>query len=182
MTAGLSFEDSATLNFTTTETFERLAEEFSRYTIPIGDYKFRDYGISYTSDRSRMIGGRINYRQGDFWNGTRRSIGGEVTLRPNYHWQIDTTFSRDDIKVLAGDFPTTLVGLKVLYAHSSRSFLNTFLQYNRERNQFSTNIRFNIIHHPLSDIFIVFNERRDTITGDVLDRGVVFKFTNLFNF
>ncbi len=182
LTAGLSFEDSATLNFTTTETFERLAEEFSRYTIPIGDYKFRDYGISYTSDRSRMIGGRINYRQGDFWNGTRRSIGGEVTLRPNYHWQIDTTFSRDDIKVLAGDFPTTLVGLKVLYAHSSRSFLNTFLQYNRERNQFSTNIRFNIIHHPLSDIFIVFNERRDTITGDVLDRGVVFKFTNLFNF
>ena len=49
-------------------------------------------------------------------------------------------------------------------------------------NQLSTNIRFNIIHHPLSDIFVVFNERRDTITGEVLDRGVVFKFTNLFNF
>ncbi len=70
----------------------------------------------------------------------------------------------------------------MLYAFSSRTFLNTFIQYNADRNQLSTNIRFNIIHHPLSDIFVVFNERRDTITGEVLDRGVVFKFTNLFNF
>ena len=82
----------------------------------------------------------------------------------------------------AGDFVTTLVGVKVLYAFTSRAFLNTFFQYNAERNQFSSNIRFNIIHHPLSDIFVVFNERRDTVTGEILDRGVVFKFTNLFNF
>ena len=182
LTAGLAFEDGASLNFTTTESFERLEAEFTRYSIPLGDYKFRDYAITYASDRSRKVGGRVNFRQGDFWNGTRKSVGGELTLRPDYHWQVDTTFSRDDIEVPAGSFPTTLVGLKILYAHSSRSFLNTFLQYNAERNQFSTNVRLNIIHHPLSEIFIVFNERRDTVTGEVVDRGVVFKFTNLFSF
>ena len=77
---------------------------------------------------------------------------------------------------------TTLVGVKVLYAFNSRAFLNTFVQYNAERNQFTINIRFNLIHRPLSDIFVVFNERRDTVTGNVLDRGVVIKFTNLFDF
>ena len=182
VTAGVVFENGASINFTTTESFERLNEEFSRYSIRVGDYAFRDYALSYTSDRSRKVGGTIRYDWGDFWNGTRRSIGGDVTFKPTYHWQIDTTFSRDDIEVPTGDFVTTLVGLKVLYARSSRSFLNAFLQYNAERNQFSTNIRFNLIHHPLSDIFIVFNERRDTVTGKVVDRGLVFKFTNLFNF
>ena len=182
MTLGVTFENSASMNFATTETFERLSEEFSRYSIPIGDYKFRNYSISYNSDRSRLVGGRINYNWGDFWNGTRRSIGGDVTLKPSYHWQIDTSYSRNDIQVPAGDFVTTLVGVKVLYAFNSRAFLNTFVQYNAERNQFTINIRFNLIHRPLSDIFVVFNERRDTVTGNVLDRGVVIKFTNLFDF
>ena len=179
---GITFENTSSLTFTTTETFERLESEFSRYSIPIGDYKYRNNSIAYSSDRSRVIGGRVSYGWGDFWNGTRRSLSGSVTLKPNYHWQIDTTYSRNDIKVPVGNFVTTLVGFKVLYAFSSRTFLNTFLQYNADRNQFSTNIRFNIIHHPLSDIYVVFNERRDTVTGEVLDRGVVFKFTNLFNF
>ena len=181
-TFGISFENSASLNFTTRETFERLGTEFLRYSIPVGDYKVRNYSVSYTSDRSRVVGGRISYNWGDFWNGTRRSTSGAVTLKPNHHWQIDTSFSRNDIEVPAGDFVTTLVGFKVLYAFSSRAFLNTFIQYNAERNQFTSNIRFNIIHHPLSDVYLVFNERRDTVTGEVLDRGVVFKFTNLFNF
>ena len=181
-TFGVSFENSSSLNFTTRETFERLDEEFRRYSIPEGDHKFRNYSVSYTSDRSRVVGGRISYNWGGFWTGTRRSIGGAVTLKPNYHWQIDTSLSRNDIEVPAGTFVTTLVGFKVLYAFSNRAFLNTFFQYNAERNQFSSNIRFNIIHHPLSDVYLVFNERRDTVTGEVLDRGVVFKFTNLFSF
>ena len=180
MNFGVNFTNGAVLNFNAGETFER--DEFNRYEVAFGDYKFRDYSVSYNSDRSRVIGGRINYSWGDFWSGTKRSIGGDVTLKPNYHWQIDTRFSRNDIKMPVGNFVTTLVSLKVLYAFTSRIFLNTFLQYNAERNDFSSNIRFNIIHHPLSDIYVVFNERRDTLTGEVLDRGIIFKFTNLFNF
>ncbi|MBI4474569.1 MAG: hypothetical protein HY646_18000, partial [Acidobacteria bacterium] len=178
----MEFENSATVGFSTTHTFERLKEVFARYRVPVGDYRFRDYTVSYNSDRSRVLGGRMNYTWGDFWNGTRRSVGGDITFKPNYHWQADLTWSRNDVKVAAGEYPTTLVGLKVLYAFTSRAFLNTFLQYNAERHQFSSNIRFNIIHRPLSDIYVVFNERRDTRTGQVLDRGVIFKFTNLFNF
>ena len=177
---GVNFIDGAALNFNAGETFER--DEFLRYDVPFGDYKFRDYSVSYNSNRSRRLGGRISYDWGDFWNGTRRSIGGDITFKPDYHWQFEATLSRNDIAMPAGDFVTTLVGLKVLYAFTSRAFLNTFLQYNAERNEFSSNIRFNLIHHPLSDIYLVFNERRDTLTGEVLDRGILFKFTNLFNF
>ena len=59
--------------------------------------------------------------------------------------------------------------------------LRNFIKTSASTNA-GSNIRFNIIHHPLSDVYLVFNERRVTVTGEVLDRGVVFKFTNLFNF
>jgi hypothetical protein len=178
----LEFANSASFAVSTTRTFERLRNPFVRYSIPVGDYEYREYSVSYNSDRSRLLGGRINYNWGEFWNGTRRAPGGDVTFKPNHHWQIDLTYSRNDITVQNRDFLTTLVGLKVLYAFTSRAFLNTFVQYNSERHQLSSNLRFNIIHHPLSDIYLVFNERRDTTSGKVLDRGIIFKFTNLFNF
>lgn len=43
-------------------------------------------------------------------------------------------------------------------------------------------IPFNLIHHPLSDLFIVYNDRRDTISGRLLERALVVKVTNLFIF
>ncbi len=39
--------------------------------------------------------------------------------------------------------------------------------------------RFNIIHRPLSDFFIVYNERRDTISYSLLDRALIVKFTQM---
>ena len=81
-----------------------------------------------------------------------------------------------------GDFTTSLVGAKVLYGFSSKMFLSSFVQYNAATNQFSANTRFNIIHHPLSDLFVVYNERRDTTSGTLLERGLIVKFTNMFDF
>ena len=72
--------------------------------------------------------------------------------------------------------------MKVLYAFNSRAFLNTFLQYNAERHQFSSNVRFNIIHHPLSDLYVVYNDTRETTTREIVGRAFMVKLTNLFNF
>ena len=44
-------------------------------------------------------------------------------------------------------------------------FLNALLQYNTDARQWSSNVRFNIIHRPLSDFFLVYNDRRDSIAG-----------------
>jgi hypothetical protein len=51
------------------------------------------------------------------------------------------------------------------------------VQYNSDTRQISSNVRFNIIHRPLSDFFIVSNERRDSATRDVLNRAVIAKGT-----
>jgi hypothetical protein len=46
----------------------------------------------------------------------------------------------------------------------------------------SSNLRFNFTHHPLSDLYVVYNDRRDTASGQLLERAVIVTLTNLFNF
>ena len=182
---GIGFLNNAFFNFNVNRGFERLAEAFDirdDIEIPAGDYHFNDINIFYNSDRSKAIGGNIFVNFGDFWNGTRKSIGGELALKPNYRLNIEVNYNRNKVDLVGGSFVTDLVGSRIKYSFNTRMFLNAFLQYNTDAKQFSSNIRFRLIHHPLSDLFIVYNDRRDTQTGELLDRAIIFKFTNLFNF
>ena len=60
------------------------------------------------------------------------------------------------------EFTTTLVNLRTGYSFSTNMFLDTLLQYRNDVKQFSANVRFNLIHRPLSDFFIVYNESQFT--------------------
>ena len=57
-----------------------------------------------------------------------------------------------------------------------------FIQYNADTHQVSSNIRFDLMHHPLSDLYLVYNDTRDTITGQIRERAFIMKLTNLFSF
>ena len=80
-----------------------------------------------------------------------------------------------------GDFTTHLVVTRALYAFTTHLFLNSFVQYNADTRQFSSNVRFNFLYRPLSDLYVVFNDRHDS-TGLLLERALVVKLTRLFSF
>jgi Domain of unknown function (DUF5916)/Carbohydrate family 9 binding domain-like len=182
---GIAFQNSSALTFDVTNTFDRLATPFAiqpTVIIPVGDYAYRRASLNYSSNRGRGLSGNVKVSSGEFWDGRSRSAEGGVELRPNYHLDANLTFSRNQVQLPAGRFTTTLVGLRLLYAFTSNAFLNSFLQYNATTSEFSANTRFNIIHRPLSDLYVVYNEQRDTISGLLLARGLTVKFTNLFDF
>ena len=60
-------------------------------------------------------------------------------------------------------------------------FLNALIQYNSTVREVESDIRFNYIYKPLSDFFLVYNERRTT-TGEVTERALIAKVTYLFDF
>ena len=70
---------------------------------------------------------------------------------------------------------------RVNYNFNTKMFVNALLQYNTDNRQWSSNIRFNLIHRPLSDLFLVYNERRDERTNTT-DRAFVAKMTYLMAF
>jgi Domain of unknown function (DUF5916)/Carbohydrate family 9 binding domain-like len=183
--AGVSFQDGSSFTATATNTFDRLEEPFAiqpGIVIPVGDYEYTNGGASYSSDPSRPFSGGAGVTTGGFWDGHNTTVTGNFTLKPNYHLSVGMNYSRNDVNLPYGDFTTTLVGTRVLYGFTSRLLLNSFLQYNASTHQFSSNTRFNFIHHPMSDLYVVYNERRDTNTGALIDRGLIVKLTNLFDF
>ena len=80
------------------------------------------------------------------------------------------------------EFTTTLVNLRSGYSFSSNMFLDTLLQYRTDVKQFSANVRFNLIHRPLSDFFIVYNESQFSDSTQAAGRGLVVKCTQMFAF
>ena len=93
---------------------------------------------------------------------------------------------RNDIRLPAPmhDFVTNLVTSRIGYAFNTRTFLDTLLQYNTDLKQFSANVRFDIIHRPLSDLFVVYNEQQ--VTGSPTPvtpgRGLILKYTHMLAF
>jgi hypothetical protein len=61
-------------------------------------------------------------------------------------------------------------------------FFNALVQYNTDTQQWSSNLRFNVIDRPLSDLFLVYNERRLDTTGDLVDCALIAKLTYLLAF
>ena len=56
------------------------------------------------------------------------------------------------------------------------------LQYNSDAKQWSSNIRFNFIHRPLSDIYVVYTEERPTLSSAHTNKLLTLKYTHLIAF
>ncbi len=182
--AGILFQNSGSIGVEVEQTFDRLkrSERILGVAIPAGDYSYRSYSANATSDQRRRIGGNGNFTWGEFWDGTRKSFGGGLTIRPNYRLNVALNYSHNRVALESGRATTDLAGARMVYGFSPRAFFNAFVQYNAANNRLSSNIRFNWLHRPLSDLYLVYNETRDTGNGTLVERAFIIKFTNLFNF
>jgi hypothetical protein len=182
---GVQFNNNGNATFTINQTFDRLVEPFDirpDMTIPVGDYDYQSYRIEGNIGNSRRILAGGTYGWGEFWDGHNKSIGSNLGLRLNEYWSLDLNYNRNHVTLPTGSFTTQLFGTRFLVAFNSRSFVNAFFQYNADTKQVSSNIRFNITHHPLSDLYVVYNDTRDTARGEIVGRALIVKLTNLFDF
>lgn len=187
-TTGIQFWNGSSVNFTVTETFDRLVNALRipagnpHVAILPGDYKFSEYRVRVNTTQSRKIGGNGTFGWGDFYNGKRKTLNGTLNLKPNYHVNVNLNYDRNQVTLPNGSFTTNLIGTRFTFAFTPRSFLNAFIQYNADTHQISSNIRFDFTHRPLSHLYLVYNDRRDTLTGELLERAFIIKLTNLFSF
>jgi hypothetical protein len=88
----------------------------------------------------------------------------------------------NDVELSTGAFVSKLMSTRLNYNINTKMFVNALVQYNSDSRQWSSNLRFNVIHRPLSDFFLVYNERRDDRNGSLVDRALVAKMTYLIAF
>ncbi len=96
-------------------------------------------------------------------------------------FQVELTWNHADVSLPSGDFDTDLLAARLNYSFTPDMFLNALIQYNSDLREIGSNIRFNLIHKPLSDFFLVYNETR-TSTGEVAERALIAKLTYVFSF
>lgn len=142
-----------------------------------GVYDFNEYFALYRSNNARRFSYETRVSFGGLYNGTRNGYAFAPTLRLNEHLNASVGLQINDIELPQVSYVSKLIATRVNYAFSTKVFLNTLVQYNTDNRQWSSNVRFNVIHRPLSDIFLVYNERRLDTTGDLIDRALIAKMT-----
>ena len=145
-----------------THRWERLEDPFtirSGTVIPAGDHPFNYAGILFRTNDSRAISA----------NGVWFQYGGGVTWKTGPYLELTGRFDRReiDLPVENGDFETTIFGLDVLGALSRKFFANALVEYDNISETVNANLRFDWIHTPGSDLFVVLNT--GYFAGDLLD-------------
>ncbi|MBT5875069.1 MAG: hypothetical protein HOH43_16745, partial [Candidatus Latescibacteria bacterium] len=78
-----------------------------------------------------------------------------------------------------------ILAARTTFSFSPNVSLRSLVQWDSRVDRFGANIRFNYILSPGSDLFVVYNENRDSqvngFLGDPLDRTFIVKLAYLFN-
>jgi hypothetical protein len=156
--------------------------------IPAARYRFNSGAVSYAGSNSRRVAFNGEYRFGEYYSGTRTGFTAGGRVRVSSRLATTLSVSRDMINLPDGvAFNTNLASLRIDASFSTRMFLSAFIQYNSVTRQLASNIRYQFIHHPLSDLFLVYNDTRfrDPGLSGVLQppsRAVILKLTHLLSF
>ena len=153
--------------------------------IPVGSYGWNEYQLKLQTDPSRLMSLTVIGISGGLWSGTQRTVNAAVTVRPSYAFRVTAGLQRTNasLAVPRARFISTIWTARANYSFTTNMYVDLLLQYNRDLHQFNANVRFNLIHHPLSDIFIVVNEQHmATPNAPPSGRGVIVKYNRMFSF
>ena len=187
---GTEFENSDRFSVDLQRRYELLVDPFdisSDVSIPVGGHGFQDYYASYSMGAQRKISGTFSLQRGEFFDGDITAIGysrGRIEITPQM--SIEPSISVNRIALPGGRFTTKLATTRFTYTFTPRMFFSGLLQYNSSRDALSTNLRLRWEYQPGSELFVVYNDQRDTGLGrsfPILEnRAFIVKFTRLFRF
>jgi hypothetical protein len=192
-TVTAEFADASTAAFSFLNEEEALTRPFRPQgippgvSIPPGRYQFNTAALTYTGSNSRQFAPTGEYRSGGYYNGDRAGFTAGGRVRLSAKLATTMTVTRDWITLPDNvRFTTNLASLRIDGSFSTRMFLNAFIQYNSVARQLTSNIRYQFIHHPLSDVFLVYNDTRPTgvrtATPAPASRAIILKVTHLVSF
>jgi hypothetical protein len=168
----LNFQTGDYLLVGLTHKYEELDAPFAirpDVVLPAGAYPYNYAGVLFRTNDSRALSaGGVTHR-GDYWNGTWKQYGGNVTWKTGPHLELTGRWDRREISlpVENGEFGTTILSLEMLGAMSRKLFANALIQYDDVSETVQANIRIDWIHTPGSDLFLVLDT--GYLSGDLPD-------------
>lgn len=181
----LHFRPEGELGVEVTREFDRIDVPFlivPGQTIAAGVYEWTDASVRYQTGDGRALSAHVSASAGGFYDGTRRVTSAGLVWRLRYNLSLEGSGQRNDVRRDAGDFTADLASLRVRYAWSTQLFGSAGTQYNTQSNAFVTSARVNFRYRPLSDLYLVYTDRRDTQLGRRNERVLALKVTHMTAF
>ncbi len=190
----IEFENSDRFSADVQRSYEFLDVPWERvlgteYMIPAGEYVFRDYYVSYSMGAQRRLSGNLSLQYGEFYNGEITSAGysrGRIEVTPQFSFE--PSISVNHVKLPDAEFTAPLAVTRLTYTFNPRVFFSGLVQFNPVREVVSTNLRLRWEYRPGSELFVVYNDQRDTVLVPdqrfpmLQNRAFVVKFTRLFRY
>ncbi len=188
-----NFENSDSLSADIQQDYEFLPRPFEiidGVTIPVGGFEFTDFQVSYRMGPHRRVAGGLSFQHGEFFGGDITAVGySRGLIEVSRQFAVEPSVSWNRITLPQGDFTARVATTRLTYTFTPRMFASALLQYNSTNNVLSTNVRLRWEYQPGSELFIVYNDQRDTFMNlrnrgfpMLENRAFVVKLTRQFRF
>ncbi|WP_422350560.1 DUF5916 domain-containing protein [Flagellimonas sp.] len=170
--------------------FVYLTEEFDPTgkdgAVPLPEnngYYFTSAELEYQSDRRKTLSFSVEPSYGEFFNGKRFSLEGDMMLRFQPKVNLSMMFNYDHIDLPApyARADIWLVAPRVDITFSKSIFWSTLVQYSNQRDNLGFNSRLQWRFAPLSDLFLVYNDNYFVNTFMPRNRSINLKLTYWLN-
>ncbi|MGQ0734343.1 MAG: DUF5916 domain-containing protein [Acidobacteriota bacterium] len=183
----VEFQNSDRFNLTYTANYEVLPRPFPiarDVTLPVGAYRFDILQAGFSLGQHRTLSGNLVAEVGSFYDGRKTSVSfsrGRLNVTPAF--SMEPSYSVNWVDVLAGAFTSHLVGSRLTYTRTPLMFVSALVQYSSASNTVAANVRLRWEYRPGSEVFVVYNEERDTgVSGFPVtaNRSFIIKINRLF--
>ena len=170
----------------------------SRIYIPVNDYGFLEWGLSYGSPEQYKFRGRVSSTIGQIYDGSIREISISPQYRVNVHmdFSLDYRISKLDFPVIDGrditSFTVHQSSFKAAYALNRKFSANAFIQTSNVSEKIGANVRLRYNFREGQDFWLVVNQSgtqpwanryENEIRLPTYDqRSILVKYTHTFMF
>jgi hypothetical protein len=186
-TFGVDFENSDVFRLEYTRTYEFLPKMFEispGIELPVGSYDYESVRVGYNIGQRRRVSAQLALDHGTFYNGHRTSVQisrGRVNLSSQL--SLEPTYTVNRVTLIQGAFTSHLAGSRITYTMTPMMFASALVQYRSDGRMVSTNARLRWEYQPGSELFVVYNEERDTLSRrfpTLINRAIIVKVNRLF--
>nr|WP_321414045.1 DUF5916 domain-containing protein [uncultured Allomuricauda sp.] len=146
-------------------------------------YYYTSGEIEFASDRRKVFSYSLEPGYGNFFNGTRLVLEGQMNLRVQPKMNLSVAFNYNKIKLPqpyeSGDI--WLLSPKIDLTFTKSVFWSTLIQYSNQLDNLGFNSRLQWRFAPLSDLFLVYNDNYFVNSFMPRSRSINLKLTYWLN-
>jgi hypothetical protein len=166
--------------------FEAIRRDFGLFpgvTVQRGEYDFDQYQVLLETAKHRRASVDLLLGTGNFYDGTRRRIDAELTLRPSPKFNFGLRLEYNDLDLPGGNFISRLYRARADWIFSPRLAWTNLVQYDNSSRVVGSNTRMQWIPEPGREFTVQLNYRfnddpvADKLISEARDTAVSVRYS-----